>query len=201
MVDLKRWQKRHWHNELEHLQVETASHLVLTRTDSESPKRKAEVLSEIEWFNPRAEVTSPQGLADFLVDLRQSPPPESSVQEGKAHHHYDHHHLAHAFVGMQVTLPDPVPVDDLQQWLKSLPSSVLRVKGVVRLEGNEQRWFQFQRLDDLRSEATLHELAQPPVVPACAILIGVHLDQAQITATAAHLSTAHPDRSGFTAPL
>jgi len=179
VIDLKRWQKRHWHNELEQLQAETASHLFLTRTDSESPKRRAEVLSDIEWFNPRAEVITAHALPELMQNL---PTPNNHTQKDHAHGH--HHDLAHAFVGIQLELTDPVPVNALQQWLRSLPSSVLRVKGVVRLEGDDQRWFQFQRVDDLKSEATFHELAQDPVVHACAILIGVHLDQAAIVSSA-----------------
>jgi len=190
VVDVKRWQKRHWHDELEHLQVETASHVLFTRTEKESKQRFATVQADIEWFNSRADWITHQPFALFLEKLVKEKPMASiphdpqkcrhdHPQEDHKHHH-SQHALSHAFVGLQMELPDPVPAKSFQQWLKTLPPDVLRVKGVVRLIEMPEKWLQFQRVDDFRGEAALMELPQKPELPACAVLIGVKLDEVSI---------------------
>lgn len=99
-------------------------------------------------------------------------------EHGHAHGH--RHELSHAFVGMEVDLPDPMPAAALQEWLKSLPEEVLRVKGLVRLAEEPDAWFQFHRVDAAHGEAALVPLSFEPSVPACAVLIGVRLDEEAI---------------------
>lgn len=204
IVDLKRWGKRHWHNDLERLQVETASHILFTYQESVSAERFAEVRGDIDCFNPKANWVEPQRLASKLENLvlqsgavSTSDAAASSATSGdtsdshhdSSHEHENHHEnetaldrhqLAHAFVGLEIRLPDPMSASHLQRWLKALPREVLRVKGVIRLPEDAERWFQFQRVDDFQGEATLHELSRKPIVPACAVLIGVNLDEAAI---------------------
>ncbi len=208
VVDLKRWQKRHWHNELERLQVETASHLLFTRDDEVPKKRSAQVRADIEWFHHKAAPIRARSFADELEKLvktsalhaaQHSHPCRQCNTEHLEHdhhheheHHHEHHHehehehehdrhgLSHAFVGVQIELPAIMQSADLQRWLRSLPPEVLRVKGVVQLAEQPGRWHQFQRIDELRGEAALFELPQNPAVPACAVLIGVKLDESAI---------------------
>lgn len=212
VVDVERWQKRHWHNELERLQVETASHIVFTRQETNSSERFAEVRSDIDWFNERGKWIKPEAFALELDKLVQAAAPasmdsenvelESSVSNSDSskqdhshshpvnhehdhvhddhHSHDDQHQLSHAFIGLEIKLPDPTPALQLHRWLKSLPKEVLRVKGVVRLEEEPDRWFQFQLVDAVVGEAKLYELPQKPSVPACAVLIGVGLDKVEI---------------------
>ena len=214
VVDVSRWQRRHWHNELERLQVETASHILFTREDAVSRERLEEVRGDIEWFNPRAEWIKRQKFALLLEELvkgeKASLRTVEGVEGGAAsehggqagaegshkhgggfHHHdvhehghgggdshgHDRHQLSHGFVGMEVGLPEPMAAVSLQRWLQELPDEVLRVKGVVRLAEEPDKWFQFHRVDDRRGEAALFELPEKPVVPACAVLIGVRLDE------------------------
>lgn len=198
IVDVKRWQKRHWHNELERLQVETASHILFTREDEVGEERFAAVRADIEWFNPKAAWIKRQPFALEIERLAEetpeqcfSPAPHPQASSHEEHdlqhshpehtHHDGHRHqLAHAFVGLEIDLPEPMEAEHLHRWLKSLPPEVLRVKGVVRLAEEPDRWFQFQRIDEYRGEARLYELPQRPVVPACAVLIGVRLDEASL---------------------
>ncbi len=69
VIDLKRWQKRSWHDDLERLQASSASHLIYTRAGSETGERVAKVRSDLEWLNPRAVETSADRLADELRGL------------------------------------------------------------------------------------------------------------------------------------
>ncbi len=197
IVDLKRWQRRHWHNELERMQVEHASHIQFTREEEVSKERYAEVRSDIDWFNPKAQWVKSDRFAVQLVEIaRQASSykgpeekPEKVQQECHENHH-DHEHthdgnpgnheLSHAFIGIELELPDPMPAEHLQIWLNSLPSDVLRVKGVVRLSEEPECWYQFQRVEKFGGDASLYQLSQQPIVPACAVLIGVHLDEQAI---------------------
>ncbi len=199
MVDTQRWQKRHWHNELERLQVETASHILFTHEDAVTKDRLKSVREDIQWFNPDAEWITHQGFARSLKEIvaaaATTEPDHPQAETGKAnsnlnthkghahgephdhHHHDDRHALSHAFVGMEIALPDPMRAQHLQAWLQSLPPEVLRVKGVVRFVEEPDTWMKFNRVDALRGEATVFELPQKPIVPACAVLIGVRLDE------------------------
>ncbi len=227
VVDAVRWQKRHWHNALERLQVETASHVLFTREDCVSKDRFAEVRSDIEWITPKAEWIKRQTFALTLeklakeasnhIEPNHSPAshaqsPEHDPPLGHSHHnsdahenthapHHDHahaldhhsdrHHLSHGFVGIQIDLPDPMPALALQEWMQKMPSEVLRVKGVVRLAEEPECWFQFQRMDDFRDDTKLFKLSGKPSVPACAVLIGVRLDEASLRRSLSTTLLAH----------
>lgn len=228
IVDLKRWQKRHWHNELERLQVETSSHVLFTREDQVPGTRFAEVRDHIEWLNPRAEWIKRQPFALEIEKLMHAGAksqktalhsgaehPHHSEHHHEDHHHSEHHHhphsghhhhedhdaahdhshheLSHGFIGMQVDLPEPMRASHLQQWLRSLPREVLRVKGVVRFEEEPGRWFQFQRVDAEAGEASLFPLSEKPLVSPCAVLIGVRLDEDEIRQS---LAQSAPPGSG-----
>lgn len=192
LVDLERWQKRHWHNELEQLQVQTASHLVFTRDDSTSKERFEEVRAHIQSFNSEAQRTELQDFAQELERLTKGAPSGAVKasdfgQEADHHqHHHDHdhvhdrHQLSHAFIGLEIVLPDPMSTSHLQTWLNALPKGVIRAKGVVRVIEEPDRWFQFQCVGERRDDATLHALPMEPIVSPCAVLIGVNLDEETI---------------------
>jgi G3E family GTPase len=187
IIDLKRWQKRSWHDELEQLQASSASHLIYTRTESESTERVARVRSDLEWLNPRAVETSAVILADELKALSDAP--SRAISEGAPHahreHSHAHHHLAHGFVAVQVELPERVAGSALMSWLRHLPASVLRVKGVCQLIELPEMHFVFQRTDDSPPQPTMFPLLAEPTVPPCAVLIGVRLDVASLQRGAA----------------
>jgi G3E family GTPase len=220
VVDLLRWQKRHRHNDLERLQVETASHLLLTRQYSASEERIATVREDIEWLNPKAREIHLESFADELQQLAfqsrtcvtSDDSSSHNLEKCQDHKHHDEHghedehdhhghshkdsrhQLSHAFVGLEIDLPDPIKAAHLQRWLMSLPSDVLRVKGVVRLVEEPDCWYQFQRLEEFHGDAALFKLPQKPIVPACAVLIGVKLDESLIRQ---HLTETAKDTAIF----
>lgn len=203
VVDVARWQTRRWHNELERLQAETASHFLFTREEKAGRARFDQVRSDVEWINPRAAWVRVPAFAELLQQLGagDSVPGGSngdgtkethpSHESAKPHHHgenaahahgrHDHEHaLSHAFVGLALELPEEVPAKALQEWLASLPPEVLRVKGVVRFSEEKEQWYHFQRTDDLSGEAILRPMERSPSVSACAVLIGVGLEEAKL---------------------
>lgn len=184
VIDMKRWQKRAWHNDLERLQAESASHLVFTRVDSMKPERCARVRSDLEWLNPRSVETSPEKLAEELSRLvaeaqKPQPPVKFTVAKSRAIHRHDHS-LAHGFVAIQLDLPAQVDGPAFYQWLRELPDSVLRVKGIVQLAELPDFHFVFQRTDDTPRQPTMFPLPVEPTMPPCAVLIGVRLAEEEI---------------------
>ena len=73
-----------------------------------------------------------------------------------------------------------MPGEELRWWLHSLPSDVLRIKGVVRLAEKPDQWLHFNRLNGSNREIRFHDLEEQPSTPPCAVLIGVDLDEAAI---------------------
>ncbi|MEM0968448.1 MAG: GTP-binding protein [Verrucomicrobiota bacterium] len=182
IVDITRWQKRDGYNDLEHRQVETASHILFTREERTSRERFADVREDIDWCNGKAQWIKRQRFAldlDKLVGQSEASRLESGEKAIKEPSQ-PCHRLSHAFVGFELKLPDPIPGRQLQTWLDSLPKDVLRIKGVVRLAEKPDHWFHFNRVGGHQGEIRFHDLPQQPTVPACAVLIGVDLDEVTI---------------------
>lgn len=189
VIDGKRWQNRRWHNELESLQAQSASHLVYTRREQVGEERFSRVRSDLEWINPRAVETSPEKFAAELAALAPEPPsftfspasacPNPSPLREHVPHHRSHH-LAHAFVAIQMDLPPLVTGAVLYEWLRQIPANVLRIKGIVQMEELPDLHFIFQRTDDAGKQPTMFPLTVKPVMPPCVVLIGVRLDEAAL---------------------
>lgn len=177
VIDPERWQKRHWHNDLERLQVEPASHLYLTRADACPAEKLGECRRELLFCNGRAAFTSPQQLAGDLDQVLQVAPerPAYFGLRGKKASHA----LAHGFSAIQMDLPVPVQAGLLTAWLKSLPGSVLRAKGLVELAETPKLYATFQYLGDGQSPTFMPRLSDSGMMPTL-ILIGVQLPKEQL---------------------
>lgn len=197
-VNVRRWQKRFWHNELERLQVRTASHIVFTMGESESQNRREDVRRSVSGLAPRSEMVDAVSFAAILSELSSAisggiPAVVASGcgqdSHGTEHDHsHDHSHeehvrLTHGFVSTQIPLPDVVDRSRLLEWLESLPPEVLRAKGVVGLRDLPGRHFVFQKTDETKWGPTVFELNQPPTVAPTAVLIGVRLDHEALART------------------
>ncbi|MEO8204745.1 MAG: GTP-binding protein [Chthoniobacterales bacterium] len=152
VVDCKRWQKRVWHNNLERLQVKTATHLVLGWQDAVGGGRVGHVRREVSDLNPQGEfVDHAQLLGVFEAALEAAAPDEHAHHhnaEGEecehcdhdhddheGHHHHSHEEVAHGFVSIQFEPATEISREDLTAWWSSLPESVLRAKGTLPLQG------------------------------------------------------------------
>lgn len=188
MVNARRWQRRFWHNELERLQVRTASHLVVTWTDRVNETRHREVLAALEKINPRATHSDTTSLIDLLrrcADEPAAPTPGKSGYFAMT----PEHALAHDFVATTITLPPVVRRETLLRWMDTLPAEVLRCKAIARFDEEPGSEFLIEKTDDHKWGATALRLTQPSDVAPVAVLIGVKLDhhtlQSQADALAA----------------
>lgn len=137
VVDLKNWQKRGIHNELESNQVQVSSLMVLTHTKDISESRKAEVIEELVEINPLAEIIS---MDDIDVSLLPKLLP-SKNEAKKMDHHKSH------WSSCSVDLPDLPHLDCIDAVCRSLPNTLLRVKACTKI-ADEEGFTYFERNPD-----------------------------------------------------
>lgn len=169
LIDAKRWQKRFWHNSLEREQARTASHIVISRVDSETPKRISEVEASFEQHHIRGRRVTVEEfaseVADMVEEFAEQPSREVKTPCGCGHDHHDHgdhhhhedeehghehHHVhehKHHFASLEIGLPDVVSRPDFQKYLRDLPETVIRAKGIVRFVEEPKETFIFQKVD------------------------------------------------------
>jgi len=137
VVDVKNWQKRAEHNELELNQVQVSSLIVLTHLEEASEERKRLVTKELKEINPFAKITTMNLLDISLL-------PELSPSTNKAEK-LDHQkaHWSSCSVDLPV-LPSRTCIDTI---CKKLPKSLLRVKGCVQIKEETDYTF-FERTPD-----------------------------------------------------
>ena len=182
IVNEARWQKRFfsWDKKIERAQAATASHLMTNRSEKASAKQRQRVLMDLDALNPSAIRTTAQEFIQALLHGTASPGIPKSSGEPIAH---AHHHLA-----VRIDLP-PMREDILMRWLRSFPSNVLRIKGLVRLLDDpvDDACF-FQRTDDEFEMPYLIKTFMEPGSEPCAIFIGNGLDEAKILRSLDHFS-------------
>jgi G3E family GTPase len=125
VVDVKNWQQRGEHNELEANQIQVSSVLVLTHLENVHPNRKAQVILELKKLNPSAKVLNMDRL-DVLL-LPELVPSKNRAQKLD-------HHKAH-WASCSVDLPDLANIACIHAICAALPKSILRVKGCTRIQG------------------------------------------------------------------
>ena len=137
VVDVKNWQQRGEHNELEANQIQVSSLIVLTHADRTTPDRKDAVIREVQALNPLAE------LIDMAnIDAALLPKLAPSANEAKPLDHLKAH-----WASCSTDLPNLPDEQSIHDICHALPSSILRVKGSVQL-GQEAGYTYFERTPD-----------------------------------------------------
>jgi len=192
LVNAHRWQKRFWHNELERLQVRTASHLFMTWTDRVEEARRNDVRAALEKLNPRATHSDAALLLDLLKRYADEPAAPAAPAGRKPGYFAmtPEHTLGHDFVATTLALPAIVRRDDLLRWIDALPPEILRVKAIARFQDEPDAEFLVEKTDDHKWGATALRINQPSGLEPVAILIGVQLDHQALQREAAAISVA-----------
>lgn len=134
VVDVRHWQKRREHNELEANQVQVSSMIVLNFVDQVEIERVVQVEQDLGAINPKAILVHWNKLdISSLLGLHQN-----DNQARKMDHHKAH------WSSCSVDLPDSIPSERLSQLIDCIPSSLLRVKGCTRING-EKHYSHFER--------------------------------------------------------
>ena len=205
VVDAQRWQRREEYNELETLQLKTATHLYLSHTNNHDAARDDQVMAAVSELNPAATWVSLETFASEVIqlsaDASKLPPRvlrslDHSVHgHGHGHDHAHDQHLAtHHFASMELPLPDGWERSKLEAFLQALPPEVIRAKGLVRLAGQRDEYTVFDYLGADR-RITLRSYTATPHVASLFLAIGPHLPREAIQAALSRLSPAieaHP---------
>lgn len=195
VVDAKRWQKRWWHNALEAAQTRTATHLHINWTHRVPDTRLEAVHAGVRALNPAVVFTTPAAFADELQRLavtvsgEDTRPPLSVPQP---HHHdgsaraanhsppahvhgaqpHDAHTHDHQFASIVMGLPHTVSREPFLEFIRSLPTSVVRAKGLVRFADQPEAMFVWNRVDG-RKAVTLDRSVPHATSQPIALFIGV----------------------------
>ncbi len=137
VVDVANWQKREEHNELEANQIQVSSLLILTHLDKVTDKRKAFVVDDLQKINPLAQIVTLNNLEVTLL-------PELTPSKNKAE---KLNHLKAHWSSCSVDLPVLMSEQSILKICKVLPKNLLRVKGCVQIE-NEENYTYFERTPD-----------------------------------------------------
>lgn len=137
VVDVKNWQKRGVHNELEANQIQVSSLIVLTHLDKTTKSRQDAVIEALKELNPMAKIITMNNLdVSLLPALLPSTNTTLKMEHEKAH-----------WSSCSCNLPNLPNTDCVYTICKMLPESILRVKGCAKI-GEEENYTYFERTPD-----------------------------------------------------
>ena len=127
VVDVKLWQKRGEHNDLEQKQIQVSSLIVLTHLDGVSDERLNEVKEDIKRSNKHAQIINFEDLQyKEILDLPANDQEYEKLDHKKAH-----------WASCSIALPEQMSSVHLQKLLESLPEGIIRVKGATKLDEDD----------------------------------------------------------------
>jgi len=137
VVDVKNWQKRAEHNELEANQIQVSSIIVLTHIENTYLSRIEFVIKELKTLNPTAKIIPMEQLDVLLLPkILPSKNKAKKIEHLKAH-----------WASCSVDLPNLPTEDIIYNICNALPKSILRVKGCTKI-GQDEKYTYFERKPD-----------------------------------------------------
>ncbi|MDQ8192375.1 CobW family GTP-binding protein [Roseibacillus persicicus] len=206
VIDARYFGQRSRFQELEKLQLETASHYYLSHVPG--PSEEAEMEQMVRSINPGASRTTASDLAGALSDAilknrgyrlgqaeerRGAKPSFDPLVHFSREHQHSRHHYAHEFTGCNIVFPEPVEPSRIQPWLKALPETVVRAKALIEETSDPDGRYLYERVGD--------EIPSSPIpvrsiskVPCSGLFIGPDLQPDELLGLTREL--LHP-RSHF----
>ncbi|KAF7771136.1 hypothetical protein PCIT_a4181 [Pseudoalteromonas citrea] len=167
VIDVKNWQLRGEHNELEANQIQVSSLLVLTHESKVDDKRIAQVTSHLRELNPTATILSANDLD--ITHLPEVTPSHNKVKKLA-------HHKAH-WASSSVDLPPLPDYQSIKEICTALPSSILRIKGCTKI-ASEPHYTYFEQCPD--GEIYVRRYNGEPTTGAKLLTIGPGSDTARL---------------------
>ncbi|MEM6720534.1 MAG: GTP-binding protein [Bacteroidota bacterium] len=159
VVDVKNWQKRGEHNELEANQIQVSSLLVLTHTENVSQERLDEVSNDLKRLNPHADIIRMDEIdASLLPKLSPSKNKAEKLDHLKAH-----------WSSCSIDLPNLPNLEAILDICEVFPESILRVKGCTKI-GDAEDYTYFERTPD--GEVTYRPFNGIPITGPKLLTIG-----------------------------
>jgi G3E family GTPase len=178
-------------------QVRYADVILLNKTDRLDAAARQRIEISLRKINPAARIVLTQkGEVDPAVLSRPGERTgahahrhhDENCECGHDHHHdhehehdHEHHHdeLPHSASTLFLPLTAPVERGAFQHFLGSLPSSVFRAKGFIRLAESPKKLHTFQQVRD-QAELLLLPLEDGEQLVTGLVLIGPHLEEDRI---------------------
>lgn len=187
VVDAARWQKRWWHNGLERAQVSTATHILLNWTHKLTAEKLQSVSAAVRAENARAMFVDTDGFATWLRSLLAdvtNDPARGGRGSGVAAQPRPRDLRAphtHPFGSLALPLPLQVSRPAFEHFVRQLPPSVVRAKGLVRFVETPGPMYVWHRVPG-RAAARFDESWPHADALPTALFIGVDLPLAELTA-------------------
>ena len=208
VIDARHFRKRRKFNDLESLQLETASHYYISHNSELSEEKERQIEQGINDINSVATRTTAAKLVDAIsqaIGKNRGHTLTKLQSEGldqvtskfdltqftqRKNSNHERHRLAHEFTGCEIIIPEPVNQERVINWLDRLPTSVIRAKALLTLEGDLKKLHLFERVGMLTSPESI-SAQRKRERPCSGIFIGSDLDPIEIlTLTKEHL---HPE--------
>jgi G3E family GTPase len=186
-------------------QVRYADLILLNKTDRLDDATRQRVEISLRRINPSARIVTTRH-GEVAPDLLSEAGASAAALHAHAHeHHHEEHehddhahdhlhhedeHLPHAASTLFLPLAAPVERTAFQRFLGSLPTSVFRAKGFIRLTDSPGQLHTFQQVRD-QSELLLLPLENEGDLTTGLVLIGPHLDEKRIRELAEILAPTH----------
>jgi G3E family GTPase len=186
-------------------QVRYADVILLNKTDRIDEEARLAVEVSLRKINPSAQIVSTRN-GEISPDKLSGTGTSSAATIARTHAHDDDHHhpdndvhdhhdhheeaLPHAASTIFISLDAPVERATFQRFLGSLPTSVFRAKGFVRLAESPDKLHTFQQVRD-QSELLLLPLENSVDISTGLVLIGPNLDEKRIRELAQILAPIH----------
>ena len=193
VIDARHFGQRAQFRALETLQLETASHFFLSHTSHLNEDEERELELRVVEVNAHASRVSALSLAGYLDQAisqsrKQSlagPEQDPKLWGGnelvwnKSAKMHDRHHLAHAFTGCNIVFSDDLEHQQVIEWMKTLPESVIRAKALVKLSSDPEIRYLYERvgMDVSPKPIPVRSVSQ---APCSGIFIGADLDPDEI---------------------
>lgn len=180
-------------------QVRYADVILLNKTDRIEEKDRMRVEISLRKINPSARIVSSRNGEVAPEVLSEAGTSEAAIRANGEHEHHEHDHehdhdhdeeLPHSASTLFVPLSAPVERAAFQRFLGSLPTSVFRAKGFIRLAESPEKLHTFQQVRD-QSELLLLPLENGANLPTGLVFIGPHLDEERIRELATVLAPSH----------
>jgi G3E family GTPase len=183
-------------------QARYADLIILNKTDRIDEAARQRVEISLRKINPSAQIVttrhgevSPGLLSEAGTGKTVHCAHDHSHDGHECSHDHEHEHsqeekLPHAASTLFLPLAAPVERTAFQRFLGSLPTSVFRAKGFIRLADSPGQLHTFQQVRD-QSELLLLPLDDGTDITTGLVLIGPHLDEKRIRELADLLAPTH----------
>lgn len=206
VIDARYFRKRRRFNDLESLQLETASHYYISWSSQLTEQEEFKLEAGIKAINSKAMRTTPSLLADALSQaIRNNIGHVFATQKAAKNQDQllkfdlnsptrgkmaDRHKLSHEFTGCQVIIPEAVDESRVLDWLEKLPKSVIRSKVLLTLNTETDCRYLYERVGNIISPKPIKTRAIDKA-RCSGIFIGADLNPEKILHVAQEY--LHPD--------